>query len=64
MVVDSSERWSGILEVATHEMGNQGIEQVTLQPESAMYAVRWMRHALDAAIVSNKGKAQEQEGSK
>lgn len=43
VLVDSLEQWPQVLAVARHMLAGHGIEHVTLQPEPATKAVRWMQ---------------------
>jgi len=42
VLVDSLEQWPDVLAAARHLLAEQGINHVTLQPEAATRAVRWM----------------------
>ncbi len=54
LVVDDLARWSEVLAAARHEMLHQGVEHVTLQPESAVHVVHWQRRK--NAIVADDGQ--------
>ncbi|MFZ4535106.1 cation diffusion facilitator family transporter [Propionivibrio sp.] len=63
LVVDAFSQWPEVLAAARHELGHQGIEHVTLQPESNVHAVRWSPRTTDAIAPIN-GKTEKQAGSK
>ena len=42
VLVDSLDAWPGVLAAARHVLAEQGISHVTLQPEPATHAMRWM----------------------
>jgi cobalt-zinc-cadmium efflux system protein len=44
VLVDSLEAWPEVLAAARHLLADQGITHVTLQPEPATRAVRWMQN--------------------
>lgn len=55
LVVDSLSRWPEVLAAARHVLLHQGIAHVTLQPEPAVHAVRWLKRAANGgAAVDNE----------
>jgi cobalt-zinc-cadmium efflux system protein len=52
LVVDEFSQWPQILAAARNVLQHQGIAHVTLQPESAVHAVRWMPRVADDVIHS------------
>ena len=56
LLVESFAQWPEILDAARHVLHHQGIEHVTLQPESAVQAVRWLPRQTERV----PGKATEQ----
>lgn len=49
LVVEGFEQWPGVLAEAKHLLLHQGITHVTLQPESGVHTVRWLRVAAEAS---------------
>jgi cobalt-zinc-cadmium efflux system protein len=56
LVVETFAQWPEVLAAARHVLEHQGITHVTLQPESAVHAVRWMPRSADAGVVLNGEK--------
>ena len=53
LVVDNFSQWPEVLAAAQHALRHQGIEHVTLQPESNVHAVRWSPRSTDAVTSIN-----------
>ncbi len=53
LVVDSLSRWPDVLAAARHELLHQGIAHVTLQPEPAVHAVRWLKRAANGVAAGD-----------
>jgi cobalt-zinc-cadmium efflux system protein len=51
LVVESFERWTEVLDASKRVLRQQGIEHVTLQPEPAVHAVRWLPRAANTGAV-------------
>ena len=49
LLVESFSQWPGVLASARHVLHHQGIEHVTLQPESSVQTVRWLPHQTERA---------------
>lgn len=64
LLVDSLARWPEVLAGAQHVLQHQGISHVTLQPEAAVHAVRWMRRSSDASAAIDGDHAEKQKNAK
>jgi len=49
LLVESFSQWPDVLASARHVLHHQGIEHVTLQPESSVQTVRWLPHQTERA---------------
>ena len=49
LLVESFSQWPEVLASARHVLHRQGIEHVTLQPESSIQTVRWLPHQTERA---------------